>query len=501
MTKKANETSKSIFRNVIYGFLAWFFPLILSFVATPIIVKSLGNEEYGIYALVLGFISYSFNFSFGRAVTKYIAEFRVKGENDKINEIISAAFFINLPVGLIGLFFILLFSNWLVADVFNITVNLRQKSQNAFYLAGFTIFLATITQVFTAVLQGLQRYDVYTKIFNFYNIFLVLGNLLLAYFDYDLLWLFSWNLFATSQSCFLFFTALKKLLPNFTLTFRFKREIFKLVLNFSWGVIGYQIISNFLLLFERSWITRQLGSENLTIYVVPMMLAVYIHSFIASLMMVIFPLASELEQNKEKLLRLYQKSTKIVVMLVVFMSMTLILEGKIFLMLWINAEFAEKATSLLTIHTITFGLTAITVVVWYMTEGLGYPNYNFFVFMICLTISISGMFLLTENYGNFGIAIARLAGFGTIFFSIFYVEKWFFKQIQIRFWSKILLIIGISAVIAGSLNKFLISVFSVNWLTFALSVVFSGIVYLICLWFLKFLTTDEKLIFKRIFNK
>ena len=65
------QTSKSIVRNVIYGSLTWVLPVGLSFVATPIIVRSLGNNDYGLYALVLGFISYSFTFSLGRAVTKY----------------------------------------------------------------------------------------------------------------------------------------------------------------------------------------------------------------------------------------------------------------------------------------------------------------------------------------------------------------------------------------------------------------------------------------------
>ncbi len=73
------HTSKSIFRNVLYGLSTWILPLVLSFISTPIILKALGNEDYGIYALVLGLIAYSFNLSFGRAITKYISEYRANG--------------------------------------------------------------------------------------------------------------------------------------------------------------------------------------------------------------------------------------------------------------------------------------------------------------------------------------------------------------------------------------------------------------------------------------
>lgn len=188
-------------------------------------------------------------------------------------------------------------------------------------------------------------------------------------------------------------------------------------------------------------------------------------------------------------------------MLTVFPAMTLIVESKNFLTLWMGAEFADKSSDLLVIHTVTFGLTAITVVAWFMTEGLGFPNYNCFVFVLCLIISISGMFWLTQDYGNFGVAIARLAGFGTIFFSIFYVEKWFFKAIQLRFWLKITGIVGIAAIIAGIAEKFLSNIFSLSWLTFILSVGISGVIYLSCLWILKFLTEEEKLIFKNLIGR
>ncbi|HEX8247252.1 MAG TPA: hypothetical protein VF599_03630, partial [Pyrinomonadaceae bacterium] len=72
-TAPAKSTTRSIAKNVFYGFTSWILPFILTFFATRLIVKSLGKHEYGIYSLVLGFIGYSFVFSIGRAITKYVA--------------------------------------------------------------------------------------------------------------------------------------------------------------------------------------------------------------------------------------------------------------------------------------------------------------------------------------------------------------------------------------------------------------------------------------------
>src|SRR5688572_20289802 len=96
------QTVPSIVRNVIYGSLTWILQLGLNLIAVPVIVSSLGNAEYGIYALVLGFIGYSFTFNFGRAITKYIAEYRATGEAEKMNDVVSACLFLSLSVGSIG---------------------------------------------------------------------------------------------------------------------------------------------------------------------------------------------------------------------------------------------------------------------------------------------------------------------------------------------------------------------------------------------------------------
>ena len=210
-----------------------------------------------------------------------------------------------------------------------------------------------------------------------------------------------------------------------------------MVLKYSASIVSYQILGNFLMLFERGWITRFLGAENLTYYVVPMSLSFYIHGFVSSIILMVFPLASELRDNREKLLRLYQKASKIVCFFVFYLATLLIVNSHLFITLWMkDADFAEKTYFLLILHTITFSLVSIQAVSWQMTEGLGYPSYNTFIFVLCLIINVGVIVAVTENYGNTGIAFGRLIASGLTFFSVFYVERWFFKAVQFRFWRR-----------------------------------------------------------------
>lgn len=501
MEKSQPQTGKSIARSIFYGFLTWILPLALSFAATPVIIEALGEKDYGIYVLVLGFIGYSFTFNIGRAITKYIAEYRNDGETGKIREIISATFFINVAVGFVGVALICLSANRIVEDVFKIGEAEQSKTVAALYIAAAIVFFTMLNQVFNAVLQGIHRFDVYSKILNASNFTLLLGNLVLAWLGYDLLMFLGWNLLIIFLTCAVFAFGAKRLLPEFGISLNIKRETLSLVLKYSSGIIGYQILANLLLLFERGWIIRQLGAENLTYYVVPMTLGLYIHGFVSSLMLVIFPLASELKDDKEKLLKLYSKAMKIACLLVVFLATTLIIESDNFLSLWVGNNFAAKSSDLLVLHTITFGLAAILTVSWQMIDGLGYTNYNFGLFSICLFLTVTLIVGLTPGYGNYGIAVARLVGFGTIFFSIFYVEHWIFGKIQIKFWLELIGKLTVAAIICGIVEKLLILNLPRNWWSMFLAVSSGGMIYCLLLWLLKYISFEEKLLLKRIISK
>jgi hypothetical protein len=218
-----------------------------------------------------------------------------------------------------------------------------------------------------------------------------------------------------------------------------RASIVKLVFAYGTGIIGYQIFGNILLIFERSWITRNLGAENLTYYVVPMSLAIYLHGLIGSLILVVLPAFSELRAEKELLLNLYLKATKIIFVLTVFLAVNLICASRVFLKIWISQDFSEKTHQILIVHVATFGLIALLSVMWQLAEGLGRPRYNALTSFVWLAIAVPLMIFSVEHWQNLGVATSRLIGVSVTFPFIFYGEKLFFGAIQWRFWRKLTL--------------------------------------------------------------
>lgn len=498
MRETSGHTGKSIARSILYGFSTWLFPLVLSFIATPIIVGSLGNEDYGIYVLVLGFIGYSFNLNFVRAVTKELAEARASGNEDRFSDVISASLMLNVPVGLAGVALLAMLARWIVTDVLLVAPENQQKTIYAFYLASGILFCTMLSQFVNAILQGMQRFDLFSRLFNLNTGLLLTGNAVLAWMGYGLNALLIWNLGVLIGIVALGGAVCLKLIPSFRLNLRFGNPALRNILAFSAGIIGYQIISNGLLLFERGWLMRLLGPEEVTFYVVPLTLAIYIHGFIASLMLVMFPLTSELSRDKARLERLYRKATRMTVFLVFFILASVVVQGGDFLAVWLGEGFAEQSRHLLIIHAVTFSIVAVQVVSWQMMEGLGRTTYNFFVFSFCLAIALSLMIVLTGSYGSTGVAIARLAGFGAIFISVFVVERLVFGGVKALFWLKTAAAFGLAALVSGSLEFGILTAFPRSWLALAVSTAAGFALYVGLLVLTGAITKDEKDFFKSL---
>jgi O-antigen/teichoic acid export membrane protein len=501
MTEVRPQNSSDLARNVVYGWLTWFGPMILSLAATPIIVDRLGLYDYGIYALALGVIGYSFSFGVGRTITKFVAEYRLAGETEKIREVVSATLVLGGILGVGGALVLILSANWIVADVLLIDSHGAEKAISAIYIAAGIIFVTITNQALASILQGLHRFDLFSKLFNLQSLVLVAGNLLLVLLGFGLLGLLAWNLITVTGSTVLFAVTARRLLPELGLTLAVPMGTIKLVLAFSGSLIGYQVVTNAILLFERGWITRRMGSDELSYYVVAMTLGIYVQAFTASLVMALFPLSSELTGQTEKLQGLYQKATKFIVCITVFLMVLIVVGSREFLSLWMGSDFAEAATDLLIVHTITFSAAAILSVSWQFKEGLGVPKFNFIVSAIGMAVAIPSMIYLSRDLGSLWVAIGRLAGFLLMLGSIVHFERWLFGAAEFRFWARILSMFGVAAIAAGAVEWFLLKNLPMGWPYFIFAAGVAGLLYLVILYLSGFLAEDEKAMFKRIIKR
>ena len=478
--------------NSVFSFASWLVPLLVSFVATPIIVRGLGTESYGLYALISGFISYSFSFGIGKTAAKYVAEYSSAGNVGKIGEVLSAIFWFSLSVGLIGTAVIAISATFIVSEVLQIPPEAQPLAVTALYLACVTILVYMLSQIFQFALQGLHRFDKYSILINLNGILMNGGNILIVWRGGGVLALLCWNLIVVSLICVLFYISARKLIPEARIRFKFDRDMTIDVLKYGASIILYQVFGNLLLIFERAWVTRKLGPHSLTFYVVPMSLAIYLHGFISSLVLVLFPFVNELLGDLDKLTLIYRKANKIVIAVVAFCVLTLVCGGKLFLYVWIGQDFAEGAFNVLVIHLFTFGILAVMTISWQLAEGFGYAGLNAISSFTWVIISVPLMIFSAENWHNEGIAFSRLVGVIATVPLIFYIERKFLKIIDWKYWLKLAVCIAAAVVGAVLVEKMVFMRGNPTWLGLFAGGGAGAAAYFIILLATGFLTREER---------
>ncbi len=481
-----------IFKNGIYSALSWVFPVIFAFIATPVVVRGLGSELYGLFGLILGFISYSFTFGIGKTAAKYVAEYKASGDFDKISETVSAALWLSIGIGIIGAAIVATTASFLVSDVLFIKPELHDTAVVALYLAALTIMVSMLSQVFQSVLQGLQRFDRFLFLTNLSVFLLNLGSVAIVLYGYGVLTLLVWNLIVAFSIGGAFYLNACRLLPEFTFRFAINKDLWQASVKYAFSIIIYQVFANVLLLFERAWIVRKFGFEALTFYVVPMMVGLYFHSFVSSLVLVIFPVINELLTDREKLSRLYQTSSKIVLTLTGFFMVTAIVTGRVFLTVWMHGEFPPEAYWILVSHVLTFSILSVAVIAWQMNESHRLASLNAVVTILWLAISAPLMIAVADQWNTTGIAVARLAGVIVFLAIIVVAEKRFLGGVLYVFWVNTLSRLVIAVVITGVAEWAVLGQFQPGWLIFAAVGLIGSAIYAIVLLSTGYLKQDER---------
>jgi O-antigen/teichoic acid export membrane protein len=467
MAAEAISRTDRLAKNTVFNLAAWFVPLLIGFFTTPILVRGLGNENYGLYAVILGFMSYSFSFGIGKIAAKYVAEYRASGETEKVNPVISATFAFSFSVAFLGTVLLASFARTIVTDVLLIEGSQIEIAVISLYLACAISFATMISQIYQNVLQGLHRFGTYLLVTNIYVLLLGVGNIAIVLGGSGVVAMLVWNTAVAIAIGVVFYLAARHCMPNLRLTFNVDRKTARAVLGYGTSIILYQVFANVLFIFERALLMRKFGAEGLAFYSVPMMLAGYLQLLVASFSVVLFPMVNELLNDRKRQIELYQKATKIIFAVVAFVVTTFICTGREGLKVWINQEFAEHSYSLLVVHSLTFGIIGIGVIAWQIAEGFGHARINAFVTAIWLAIAVPLMIFAADTYGPVGVAAARLAAVCITIPVILYCERRFLGTIFVRFWANALVRIIFAVTVTAAVEVLIVGNMPFGWFALA----------------------------------
>jgi O-antigen/teichoic acid export membrane protein len=411
---------------------------------TPILIKKLGQSEYGLFSLVESIIGYLtiLDFGFGNAIIVYTAKYRAQEKYDeekKLHGMFFAIFcLIALLAGTIGI--ILLFN---VDNIFGRTMSIEElsKMKIMMLILTFNLFFTFIFSIYTSIITAYER-------FTFRKLTAIISSILKPLIMVPLLFLgFKSITLAIVITCINIVILLSNYLYckkklNISIKFQgFEKNVFKEVFGYSFFIFLGEIVDKANWSVDNFVLGSVSGTIAVSVYSVASTLnKLFIHLSTA-ISGVLLPKMSKLvSKNADSniLTCEFIKVGRIQFYVIFVMICGLILFGKNFIQLWAGEEYTlSYYVALILIIPLCFPL--IQNLGLSIMQAMNKYKFKSISTAIMAVFNIIISIFLAQKWGAIGAAMGT--ALALIICNILIINIYYYKVIKIdviAFWKDIL---------------------------------------------------------------
>ena len=415
--------NKIIFRNTVLNFFGLVVPLAVGFVTIPLVVRALGNDRFGILALVWVVFGYFglFDLGLGRTTTRSIADALGRNESGKLAGTLWTTVYLQTGIGLAAAFLSYLAAPLIVRRVLNIPEGFIGETILTIRLVGLSLPVMFISSSFRGVLEAAQRFDLVNAVKVPVNVLfyvLPLAGVALGFGLPGIVVL----LVASRAAALVVWGALSlRVMPSLRTRPVLHGKLVRPLLSFSgWlGLSGilYAVTSS----MDRLVIGSLITVEAVTFYSAPYEAINRVGVVPGSLSMVLFPAFSYLDAGgrNDRVETLFARSMKLLLLSTGPIFLLLMFFAGDFLRLWLGPEFAAKSAFVVQVLAAGFLINTVIAVPNNYLQGIGRvdiaPKYQAFELVAFTAMTWAG----AKFWGIKGVAVAsavRLVAF-TLFLS------------------------------------------------------------------------------------
>ncbi len=401
----------SLKHNTLWNLAGSGLPLIAAVFCIPYLLRTLGNEAFGVLTLIWALIGYFslFDMGVGRALTYEISKLR--GNNNLFNldaEIattLSAGIFLTLLTGIFGALLIWLISPNLVTNWLKISPNLQADTLRAFQIAALGIIPTTVTSGVRGALEGLERFAAS----NINKSILGFGMFILPTFSVmlhgDSLWYIA--IYLVLARILIVFLAFLQTRQYWSLESKNIFQHIKPLLNYGFWITITGIVGPLMVYGDRFFVSAAVGAMLLPIYAIPQeglqRLLILPMALCGAAMPKIVQL--KLKANDEVKV-LYSQLFRQVSWGMLIICTLVALLAQPALSWWINPQFAKDALPVVWILCVGIWINAMAFVPYTFMHAFGEPKQTAIFHMVELVLYIIALWWLTNHYGLIGAAWA-----------------------------------------------------------------------------------------------
>ena len=362
-------------KNILSNWTCYIFSMALNFFVAPFVVRHLGNEQYGVWTIVLSLTGYLGLLDLGvrGAVTRYTAQYHAQGNHNRTNETTSAAMATFLLTSFVAL---------MVAAILAVFVVQRLKIPQESVLAARVVLLVTganicvslVNGVYGGVLVGLQRFDLTNGVEIANSALRALAIVVALHSGLGII---------TLAFIQLLFTV-TRFAANYRLAHRYYPELrvrplqadrvnLKSVFSFSFFTFLMQISASLIYASDNIVIASYLPAASVTFYAIGGNLVEYARAVVAGVSQAVSPLASSLQARNDVagLRRLVLRSSQLGTMVAAPIAATFVSRGGHFIGLWMGQQYSNTSGKVVALLAVTLLFSAGNTPTGGIMLGLG----------------------------------------------------------------------------------------------------------------------------------
>lgn len=432
--------NKPIIINILSNWANFVLVIGISFFVSPILVKGLGDQSYGVWTLIISLTGYFTVLDFGinTAIVRFISKYFALKKQDKIIEIFSTS---KLFFGCISFFVLILsflFSIYF-KSIFDISGFDRYYLAATFFIIGTDLALGLFFSVQLATLWALQKFHVVNIISSTVVIIKNIVIVIAILNGYSILILAIIQITSNSIKYLLQFIYIKSRF-NFI---KFKKNkisssTFKDIFDYS--IYSFLIALSIKALFytDSVVIGSFLSVSDITFYAIPATIVDYLEKLVWAIISVLIPIISSQEANGNTgaTTQIYVDGSRYILYFSLPILIVLYTAGEDFIRLWMGNSYSARSGEVLRILVIGYFLGLSQLVAHGVLKGISLHKVLAYLLCFEALVNLALSIILCKSYGINGVAIGTATPL--IFVNLICIPLYTCKKLHISYFKYII---------------------------------------------------------------
>jgi O-antigen/teichoic acid export membrane protein len=404
----------SVARNIAFNVAARGVLIVLSIAITPVLVRRLGTDQYGIYALATGLgagLTNVLALGLIPGVIALLSRSIARGNPAETEKIVGTGFTLFAVIGVVSAGVLALLVPVVVTRVLRVPPALQGVAATALWLSALGLGFNLVFAVFNAVPYALQRYDIIAGRLVGLTILSMAATVVFVLLYANLTGVIAIQVAGGIAGLILYFVISRRELKGVRLLPGFDRPTFVRLARFT----AFKSVGDLALVFASRFDQFAVGSllnvGAVGLYAIPANTCQRILQLLYEVTAPLFPSMSTIEDDEARRLLLL-RGTRLVALVAAMLTVTLIVLAEPILRFWIGGsqgvEVGRDAALAFRLLALAIFAQAVASVSGFYCEAIQRPFVNSSFVVLGAIVQVPALLLLIPRYGINGAAAGVL---------------------------------------------------------------------------------------------